>query len=157
MKTRLFALICTIIIVISSTNNTNALDSILSPQPQNQSISIVPYASGYLSDYTIAFGARDNCRMVVTMDVNGVRTMDKIGCQMLIIEHKVNGVWYEYDTLLGIENPDFYMYNTPSYLGSYSFYGEAGVQYRVTMIAFAQDSTGFDTGDVTSYVITCHE
>ena len=116
-----------------------------------------PYASAYLSNYSIGFGARDNCRMVITMDVNAVHTVDKVGCIMLVIENKIDGTWYEYDTLFGIENPDFYMYDTASYLGSYEFYGEPGVQYRATMTAFAQDSTGYDTGDVTSYVVTCRE
>ena len=157
MKRRFVAFICTTFIAVSTIFPIGALESPVISQLHVVKYSVEPYASAYLSDYSIGFGARDNCRMVVTMDVNGVRTMDKIGCQMLIIEHKINGVWYEYDTQLGIDHPDFYMYNTPSYLGGYEFYGEAGVQYRVTMIALAQNSTGYDTGEVTSYVITCRE
>ena len=130
----------------------------INPSFTDTKTTIVPHASAYLSDYSISFGARGNCRMVVTMDVNAVRTVDKLGCLMLIIEHKVDGTWYEYDTLYGIEEPGFYMYNTASYLGTYSFYGEPGVQYRATMIAYAQDSTGYDTGeDLTSHVVTCSE
>ena len=157
MKKRFLALIIAVFMMIATAVSASAVDRSFTADPCVTHYSVEPYASAYLDDYSISFGARDNCRMVITLDVNAVRTVDKLGCQMLVIEHKVNGVWYEYDTLYGIENPDFYMYNTASYLGGYSFYGEPGVDYRATMTAFAQDSTGFDTGRVTSYVITCRE
>ena len=157
MKRKIYKLFCLVLLSISLIVPANAFDFSEKSDLRVTNYSIEPYASAYLSNYSIAFGARDNCRMVITLDVNAVRTVDKLGCQMLVIEHKVNGVWYEYDTLYGIENPDFYMYDTASYLGGYSFYGEPGVDYRATMTAFAQDSTGFDTGRVTSHVITCRE
>ena len=161
MQKRFIALFTSVLILSTMLASTNvgAVD-ILNSHNQDLVVkySAAPFASAYLDDYSISFGARGNCRMVVTMDVNAVRTVDKLGCLMLIIEHKVDGTWYEYDTLYGIEEPGFYMYNTASYLGTYSFYGEPGVQYRATMIAYAQDSTGYDTGeDLTSHVVTCSE
>ena len=119
--------------------------------------SVQPYASAYLSDYSIAFGARDNCRMVITMDVNGVAVMDRIGCTMLAIEKKVNGTWLLEDLLVSADYPEFYAYNTASYYHSIDYYGEAGYQYRVTMTAYARKDGGYDTGEVTSYVVTCRE
>lgn len=157
MKRSLYRLICLVLLFISLIVPTNAFDFSEKSDLCVTNYSMEPYASAYLSNYSIGFGARDNCRMVITMDVNAVHTVDKVGCIMLVIENKIDGTWYEYDTLFGIENPDFYMYDTASYLGSYEFYGEPGVQYRATMTAFAQDSTGYDTGDVTSYVVTCRE
>ena len=146
-----------IALIMSTTISANNIES-LPPTDLVTRYVVSPFASAYLDDYSISIGARDNCRIVITMDVNAVRTVDKIGCVMLVIEHKIDGVWYEYDTLIGLEHPDFYMYDTASYLGSYAFYGEAGVQYRATMTAYAQDSSGYDTGEpITSYVITCRE
>ena len=157
MQKRFIALVTTILIMFSAFVNANASDSPIS-HDLIATYSVSPFASAYLDDYSISIGARDNCRIVITMDVNAVRTVDKLGCLMLVIDQKVDGVWSTYDVLFGIENPDFYMYNTASYLGGYSFYGTAGVQYRATMTAYAQDSTGYDTGEeLTSYVITCRE
>ena len=156
MKYRLCSFITIICVIISSIIPIGAIETNHSADLV-KNFYVVPYASAYLSDYSISIGTRDNCRIVITMDVNGVRTMDRIGCMMLIIEHKVDGTWYEYDTLVSAEHPDFYMYNTASYLGSYSFYGEEGVQYRATMTAYAREGSGYDTGEITSHVVTCRE
>lgn len=157
MKKRLLAFIIAVLVMTCPAFAQETISTALAPSSQINWSSVTPHASSYLSDYSIAFGARDNCRMVITMDVNAVRTMDRVGCMMLVIEKKVNGTWYEADTLLSIDYPEFYMYNTASYFHSINYYGEAGVQYRVTMTALAQDDTGSDTGEVTSYVVTCRE
>lgn len=157
MKKRLLALL-TAVLMMTCTVSANSLTH--PTIPSNASVtwsSATPYASAYLSDYSIAFGARDNCRMVITMDVNAPRVMNRIGCMMLIIENKIDGTWYECDTLVSADYPEFYMYNTASYFHSIDYYGEPGVQYRVTMVAYARDNTGSDTGEVTSYVVTCRE
>ena len=160
MKKRFLAFSIALLMMITCT--VSAHEATVETVFSDPSIKIVaspasPYASAYLSDYSIAFGARDNCRMVITMDVNAVRVMDRIGCMMLIIENKIDGTWYECDTLVSADYPEFYMYNTASYFHSIDYYGEPGVQYRVTMVAYARDSTGSDTGEVTSYVVTCRE
>lgn len=156
MKKRLLALLIASLMITSTSmaadvNITNTSSSLMTWS------TATPYASSYLDDYSIAFGARDNCRMVITMDVNGVRTMDRIGCLMLVIEEKINGTWQECDTLMSADHPDFMATNTVSYFHSIDYYGTAGVQYRVTMTAYARDDTGYDTGEVTSYVVTCRE
>ena len=156
MKKRLLALFLLSFIMVGTAGAANV--NVERPLVQQEAWStIVPHASYYLDDYSIAFGARDNCRMVITMDVNAVRTMDRIGCSMLIIEKKVNGTWYEADTLISADYPEFIATNTASYFHSINYYGEPGVQYRVTMVAYARDNTGSDTGEVTSYVVTCRE
>lgn len=129
-----------------------------SPYLENRVVVALPArASDYLSSYSIALTARENRRMLVTMDVTAVRTMNKVGCLTLVIEKKVGGTWYEVDTIIGSEDPDlFYAYNTADYFREYSFYGQEGVQYRVKMTAYASDNSGFDTGKVTSYTVTCH-
>lgn len=157
MKKRLLALIIAVFMMTSTAFAQTPLDSVESSDTQMLLTSVTPHASDYLSYYAIAFGARDNCRMVITMDVNGVHTMNRIGCLMLVIEEKVNGTWQECDTLMSADHPEFMLNNTASYLYSFDYYGTAGVQYRVTMTAYARDDTGYDTGEVTSYVVTCRE
>lgn len=116
----------------------------------------LPNASLYLDSYAVDLVALGNGEMSVGMDVVGTGLMTKIGVLSLFIEEKVNGTWLPYTTVYGIAQPDFYMYNTHSYIGEYSFYGTAGVQYRATITAYARNSNGSDTGNVTSLAVTCH-
>ena len=157
MKKRLLALIIAVFMTTSTAFAQTSLESIGSSDYQMFLASVTPRASDYLSYYAIAFGARDNCRMVITMDVNAPRTMSRIGCMTLTIEHKINGTWQECDTLVSADYPEFIATNTASYFHSIDYYGTAGVEYRVTMLAYARDSSGSDTGKVTSYVVTCRE
>jgi hypothetical protein len=114
-----------------------------------------PQASLYLSFYSVDLLAIGNGEMGVDMFVVGTGTMSKIGVYSLFIEQKINGTWQEYDTVYGILQSDFYEYNDYSYVGEYSFTGVAGRQYRVTMTAYAGNSTGSDTGDIMSGAVTC--
>ena len=81
--------------------------------------------------------------------------MSKIGAQYILIEQYVNGSWIPYGTLTAVENPDFYAYNAYVHNGLAYFTGVPGVDYRVTLKALAQDSTGSDTGTITSGKTTC--
>lgn len=157
MKKRVPIFIITILLITSAITSSaaNNLSTVIDPMVTH--VSVEPYASAYLSDYTIAFGARDDCRMVITMDVNAVRTMDRIGCTKLVIEKKVDGTWLLDDVLVSADYPEFYAYNTASYFHSIDYYGVAGYQYRVTMTAYAGRDGGYDTGEITSYVVTCRE
>ena len=157
MKKRLLAFIIAVFMTTSTAFAQTPLANASSSDSQMLLASVTPRASDYLSYYAIAFGARDNCRMVITMDVNAPRTMDRIGCMTLVIENKINGHWYECDTFTSADYPEFLEYNTASYFNRIDYYGVAGVEYRVTMVAYARDSSGFDTGEVTSYVVTCRE
>ncbi|MEG1525818.1 MAG: hypothetical protein RR475_12495 [Clostridia bacterium] len=112
-------------------------------------------ASEYLTEYTIAVAATSNHRIGMGITVDGTGTMTKIGVDVIHIEKKVNGTWTTHDTLFGAEHPEFYQYNTFSYVDTVYFTGTAGVTYRVTITAFAQNNSGYDTGTVTSYTVTC--
>ena len=158
MKKRLLALsIAALMIISNAATVAGASDLSSTADLRVTKYSVEPYASAYLDDYSISFGARDDCRMVITMDVNAVRTMDRIGCTKLVIEKKVDGTWLLDDVLVSADYPEFYAYNTASYFHSIDYYGVAGYQYRVTMTAYAGRDGGYDTGEITSYVVTCRE
>lgn len=116
---------------------------------------IAPYASAYLDEYSVSLGAKGNGKMSVGMTVDGVTAMDRIGVSCVDIDEKINGVWYDFDEQYSSDNPDFMTTNSRDYLGSYTFYGTPGRQYRVTITAYARKSGGYDTGYVTSPVVTC--
>lgn len=116
---------------------------------------VTPQASQYLFSYGVDLLAVGSGQMAVEMDVNATGYMLQLGVQELYIEQKINGVWQEYDTVYGIYHSDFYEYNDYTYLGEYVFNGVAGRQYRVTMTAYARNSTGSDIGQVMSGAVTC--
>jgi hypothetical protein len=115
-----------------------------------------PNSSYYLSSYAVDLVALGNGEMSVGMDVMGTGVMSKIGVSVLLIEQKINGAWQTYDVIYGITQSDFFAYNTFTYTGEYIFTGTAGVQYRATITAYAKNSSGYDTGNVTSLAVTCH-
>ena len=115
----------------------------------------VTRASDYLSVYVISLDAIGNGEMEIYYDVNGTGRMTKIGAQALYVDEYVNGDWVPYLTLTAAENDGFYGYNTAWHSGFAYFDGTPGVKYRVTLKAYASNSSGSDTGYGTSQSVTC--
>ena len=112
-------------------------------------------ASEYLAGYSISMEALGNGEMEIFYDVNGTGRMTKIGAQALYIDEYVNGSWSPYLTMTAAENDGFYGYNTAGHAGFAYFDGTPGVKYRVTLKAYALNSSGSDTGTGTSLSVTC--
>lgn len=117
---------------------------------------INPMASLYLDSYSVTLQPLGDGEMYIDMTVEGTTLMTKIGVVEMYIEEKTpTGTWHEFDTLYGLDNPDFYMYNCIGYLGEYSFEGTVGNEYRVTLLVFAQNANGYDSGEITSVIAPC--
>ncbi len=112
-------------------------------------------ASDYLDDYFVDLYAAGNGEMVVQVVVNGVGILDKIGVTRIDIEQKVNGKWIYYDTLDAVDHPEFYTYNSRSYLNEIPFDGTPGTSYRVTLLVAAIRGSGSDTGYISSMSEVC--
>lgn len=115
----------------------------------------VTRASDYLAGYSISLEAIGNGEMEIHYSVTGTGIMTKIGAQALYVDEYVNGSWNSYTTLLAVDNDDFYGYNTAGHAGFAYFDGTPGVKYRVTLAAYARNSSGSDTGWGTSLSATC--
>ncbi len=112
-------------------------------------------ASDYLSNYSISMEAIGNGEMEIFYDVNGTGIMTKIGAQALYIDEYANGEWNPYLTLTAADDDSFYGYNTTGHAGFAYFTGTPGLKYRVTLKAYARNSSGSDTGTGTSISVTC--
>lgn len=115
----------------------------------------VTRASDYLAGYTISLEAIGDSQMEIHYSVTGTGRMTKIGAQALYIDEYVNGSWSPYLTMTAAENDGFYGYNTAGHAGFAYFNGTPGVKYRVTLKAYALNSSGSDTGTGTSLSATC--
>ncbi len=112
-------------------------------------------ASEYLDEYSVGIEARGNGKIAVIMNVDGTGVMDKIGVREVEIDYKENGTWKYYDSLYAAEHPEFYDYDSRDFMGTTYFQGTPGVLYRATLTVYAGNSTGHDTGYITSYAVTC--
>lgn len=119
------------------------------------SVHIEERASKYLDGYSVGVDTRGNGTIAVAMNVDGIGIMDKIGVREVEIWYKENGVWKYKDSLYGAEHPEFYDYNSRDYMGTTYFQGTPGVTYQVVLRVYAENSTGSDTGEVTSPEIVC--
>lgn len=116
---------------------------------------ISPQASLYLERYSTGLSALGNEQMLIRVSIAGVGTQDKIGIQRIDIDQLVNGKWIYYDTMYGLEHPEFYTYDALDYVNEIYFNGTHGTTYRVTVKAYAKKGNGSDTGFVTSNSCVC--
>lgn len=148
MKKRIISLFLVLAIITGSTTVAMAANI--------PSTEIDPQASWYLDSYSVTLEAVGDSIMYIDMVVYGTTTMTRLGVNKIFIEEKINGVWEEFDTVYGANNPSFYSYGTRFYVGEYSFEGTPGRDYRVTLTVYAGNSSGSDTGEITSVVDTCY-
>ena len=117
----------------------------------------VTRASDYLIGYGVSLTAQGDGLMEIYYEVDGKGIMEKVGAQAFYIDEYVNGEWESYDTLYGGEHQEYYDYDALGHTGFAYFTGEPGVDYRVTLKAYARGyDGGFDTGLVTSQTETCY-
>lgn len=152
---KFLSMVMAMCIVFTLANTAYAVDVDTSENTSMAITSNILRASRYLDGYSVGLGAKGNSLMAVAITVDGVGVMDKIGAREIYIEQKIDGVWKFYDSLDGAEHPEFYDYDSRDYIATTYFTGTPGVSYRVTLTAYAKNSSGSDTGYVTSPVVVC--
>ena len=117
----------------------------------------VTRASDYLIGYGVSLTACGDGLMEIFFEVDGKGRMEKLGAQVIYIDQYVDGEWEPYDTFYGAQNPEYYAYDALGHVAVDYFTGEPGVDYRVTLKAYALGyDGGSDTGLVTSQAETCY-
>lgn len=114
-------------------------------------------SSWYLNSYRAWLNVKGNGKITVTVDVQATGFMDTIGAkEILILESKNNGAsWTEYRDFLPLIYPemlasnDFLYYDTPV-----SFTGTPGYKYCAIVTVYAGDSTGGDSREYTTPMVT---
>lgn len=103
-------------------------------------------ASTRITGYILGVSSQGNSEMVVSFSVLGKRTMDKIGAYSIRIEEEVGtDKWITTFTKYGSSDPKtFYTENEMDHSGYFFFTGTPGVKYRAVMVAYAEDSTGYE-------------
>lgn len=115
-------------------------------------------ASSQLEQYTVLLKANGNGDMSITMTVDGVTEMKKIGVDEVFIEEKNTSTsgWHEFTTLYGMDDKEtFYDYDSYDYIRTIHFDGTPGKYYRVTLTVYGENTKGVDTGWVLSSTVRC--
>ena len=114
-------------------------------------------SSWYLNSYRAWLNADSGGKMSVTVDVQATDYMDTIGATRIeILESKNNGTsWTSYRVFLSVvfpemlESNDFLYFDTPV-----SFTGTPGYKYCAIVTVYARDSTGSDSREYTTPMVT---
>lgn len=139
MKKRLPALFVVITLLISCCQLAIASD-------------IQPYASEYLSAYTVALGAGDNSGEVkLGYSIMATDQMTQLGISKVEI-YKSNGSYVT--TIYGNSKNGLMGYSTGYHGGAYIYTGTSGVSYYAKVTVYAKDSTGSDSRTVTTATAT---
>lgn len=113
----------------------SAAESRASDQISMYGITVTP-ASGVLS---------------VRFSVAGYGIMDKVGCESIYVYEKSGSSWRLTESW-DEDDPGMSRYNSYSQVNTILCDGEAGVDYKVVVTIFAEDSAGRDTRSKTVYV-----
>lgn len=106
-------------------------------------------ASNQLNSYAIGLTQAGSGQLKITYDVWGTRPMDCIGAKLIVLEEEVApGVWQEYKSY-----SQQFTYNSITHADVFYVSVFPGTSYRATLTAYARDSSGYDTGTVTSYTV----
>ena len=120
-------------------------------------ISVSARSSWYLNSYCAWINVDGNGELSVTVDVQATGDMDEIGAtEILVLESKDDGdSWTEYRKFLPVVFPEmlktdtFIYYDTPV-----SFEGTPGYDYCAIVTVYAGDSTGSDSREYTTPMVT---
>ena len=107
-------------------------------------------ASEQLSYYYIDVTSSD--KMIDTdFTVRGTKTMDKIGCEGILIYEKSGSRWVSVASF-DEDDADMSVTRMVSHSNTISWACKSGVEYRVDVTIFAENSAGRDTRSKTVYV-----
>lgn len=117
-------------------------------------------SSLYISTYSAWLTAGSLCSISVTVDVSAYGYMDEVGASRIeILESDDDGeTWETVRVYLKSKYPEmvntdaWYYYDTPV-----TYTGIRGREYTAIVTIYAGDSTGYDTREYTTPMVTAHK
>ncbi|MCI8810280.1 MAG: hypothetical protein HFF84_09165 [Oscillibacter sp.] len=108
-------------------------------------------SSDQLYDYEVSVSRMGGGQLKIFFSTRGSGTMTRLGAESISISERADGSWQEvasfdrYDS--GMSKANASMYKSQIY-----FDGTEGVEYRIVVTVFAEDSSGSDSRIKTFYV-----
>lgn len=103
----------------------------------------VPRASNYFMTNSQYLYQTSDTSFDICFDVTAVRRMAELGASKVVLQRSTNGSsWTDIKTYRKSDYPEMIDYDTVFHAGSFSYDGEAGYYYRISIRYYAKDSTG---------------
>ena len=116
--------------------------------------SAVVDSSRYLNSYAVTCTARSTARVIITVEVDGLGSMDEIGATSITVYRSADGVEFEPVRTYNYEDyPRMMGSGAHYYEDVITYYGIPGYYYCVYAEVYAADETGSDSRYVTSNVV----
>ena len=106
----------------------------------------VARSSKYLDAYGTYVSPVGNGKIVITIDVDALRSMTKIGATTIILYGSKDGKNFTDYPIMMSSGKHYYE-------DLFTYYGTVGYSYYVTAFCYAGDSTGYDEKPYTSIIV----
>ncbi len=112
-----------------------------------------PRASYYIDGYAAYASVGSNNKILIEFEVEATREMKKVGASLITVQVNNNGVWSGVATYYGSGSNGMLASNAHFHVGSISYTGVAGNQYRAVVTVIAGDSSGEETRSITTNAV----
>lgn len=140
-----FALVCTLVLCAGLTVPALAEDNEgIAPQR----------ASDYLTYYAVYALTAPNGGVIIEFEVEGTGRMDLVGASCIVVQEKVGTKWMGVKTYFGSTTDGMLANNAYSHIGSITYKGTPGKEYRALATVYAGNSSGDDSRTIITNSVT---
>lgn len=111
---------------------------------------VTPQASDQLAYYAAYAVTSSGGKVIIEFEVDGTRRMDLVGASYIVVQEKTGGKWMGVSTYFGSVANGMLGDNTFSHMGSITYKGTVGKEYRALVTVYAENSIGDDSRIVTT-------
>jgi hypothetical protein len=111
-------------------------------------------SSDFLTYYAAYALSRSGGEVIIEFEVDGTGRMDLVGSSYIVIQEKSGSTWKGVSTYFGSVSNGMLDDNAFSHIGSITYAGTLGKEYRALVTIYAEGSAGDDSRTVTTNTVT---
>lgn len=115
---------------------------------------VSPRASDYLTYYAVYALAESGGEVIIEFEVEATGRMDLVGASCIVIQEKVGGKWMGVKTYFGSTSNRMLAGDDYSHVGSITYIGTPGKEYRALATVYAENSKGDDSRTIITNFVT---
>jgi hypothetical protein len=141
----IFALVCTLILCAGLTV----------PGGATNTEEITPRrASDYLAYYAAYALTASDGEITIEFEVDGTGRMNLVGASYIVVQENVGTKWMGVSTYFGSTSNGMLAGNDYSHIGSITYKGTPGKEYRALATVYAENSSGDDSRTIITNSVT---
>ena len=111
-------------------------------------------ASDYLTYYAVYALTAPDGGVIIEFEVEGTGRMNLVGASCIVVQEKVGTKWMGVKTYFGSTTDGMLAENAYSHIGSITYKGTPGKEYRALATVYAENSTGDDSRTIITNSVT---